>query len=213
MFKVDEISLDLGERIIRLYNLIDEAISSGHKELIENRQIEYEREENNIQKILHGARKNLKRDKNISTEAQSGYLNCRISKEEYSDMLQKMEAAGYDHTEKTRYISDLITAKYLLDLDYYTDDLTQMNQMIYAATRPCETFLRMFELQGFECAEQGQIVKQSFDHICELQKDIWHIVLNDRQGLYKKYQRKIKDYLYKKKHKNERQKIYEERGN
>ena len=122
-----------------------------------------------------------------------------------------MELAGYDREDKSKYFTDLIRAKCFLQISCYTDDLSRMNQLIYTATKPCPTFLRMFELQGFECAEQGREVSGHFANILRLQKGIWYTVMNDRKSLYQKYDKKLR-IPEKEKKTRERRRTYKERS-
>ena len=212
MVSAGEISLDLGDRIIRLYANIDAILSSYNKELISVRDKENQAEEDTLEKLYRSAKKNLTRDRTVTSEKSADqHLKCWVTLKTYETLAEKMELAGYDREDKSKYFTDLIRAKCFLQISCYTDDLSRMNQLIYTATKPCPTFLRMFELQGFECAEQGREVSGHFANILRLQKGIWYTVMNDRKSLYQKYDKKLR-IPEKEKKTRERRRTYKERS-
>lgn len=189
-----EIDSDTGEKIIRMHEKLMDMLEKRYLELQERREQEIKATEAEIRLVMNKAGSNLKRDKTIASARGGRHkINCLVSEDIYERMMANMACIGC--TEVTKYIVDMITAKYFLTIDYMTSDLLSMNSLIYSGTRYSDTFLKMFDLQGFENAEQGIKVKVCLDRIHVLQKEIWHDVVNDRKRIYRKYMRKVRDNL------------------
>lgn len=193
MIRQGKISEDLCKHILSSYQRIDETISSYYKSLFLSRDKAVKEEEQKLTDIIASSQKNTPPDKSISADREkNGFLKIWLPPEVHEKLIHDMEVAGYKAEEKTRYISDIVNAKRFIFLTYYIEDIRYLNQIIYKATKPYPSFVRVLSMQGEPFKDALTVMQDRCAHIQEIQKEIWHIVMNDRKGLYQKSLKKIK---------------------
>ena len=212
MVRQERISEDLGKHILNLYQRISDKVSSYYSELLKDRNSDCDKEELQLQETVDSAQKNYPADKSVTTDREkNGFLKIWLPPDIHKKLIYDMEKAGYNTDEVTRYLTDMIMSKRLINLSYYIEDIRTLDQIIYKATKPCPTFLRVLASQGKDFEEMLSGLSEMNVNIQTIQKDIWHIVMNDRKKLFQKYQKKIRQSVPKK-GKNERRRSYREKG-